>query len=193
MTCFGITAMKALTHSNMAMVDLKIDDEAFRKTAPGLKWEDVGSDKPISGIEIVNAALTAALQQTIQFTKEELDRFNVSGLSYDSYIMLGNNYFKPVETGFGQCLKWLIEGVNRNREESLYPNSEEKIGLFGYNFTQQDRLLVMAETGLEDLFQDVSSDNTFDWLLTAANTVGMTQLMLACANGHLKTAKVNIM
>jgi hypothetical protein len=52
----------------------------------GLKWEQVGTDKPHSGTEVKNAAsLAAALREKLEFTKEEFKRFQVN-VSHTSYI-----------------------------------------------------------------------------------------------------------
>ncbi len=61
----------------------------------GLKWEEAGSDKPSTGTEIKNDVLAAALQQKVEFKKEEWGTFQVANLSSDSYIRAGNHYFKP--------------------------------------------------------------------------------------------------
>jgi hypothetical protein len=65
----------------------------------GLKWMSVGSKKPVSGTQISNEALAAALQTNIEFNRHELEsfNFNVPNLSYDSYIQVDSKYFKPVE------------------------------------------------------------------------------------------------
>jgi hypothetical protein len=52
----------------------------------GLKWEEVGADKPHSGAEIKNAALYAALREKLEFTKEEFKRFQVGNVTHTSYI-----------------------------------------------------------------------------------------------------------
>ncbi len=61
----------------------------------GLKWKETGSELPATGTEIKNELLAAALQEKVQFTKEEWDKFQVADLSSDSYIKAGNRYFKP--------------------------------------------------------------------------------------------------
>jgi hypothetical protein len=70
-------------------------------TAPnGLKWVEIGSDKPKVGTEIVNEPLALALQYKTQFTRAEFDKFGVSQLNQDSYIQgkAGDRrYFRPAE------------------------------------------------------------------------------------------------
>jgi hypothetical protein len=60
----------------------------------GLKWKEVGSEKPSVGTEIKNDALAAALETQVEFTKDEWDKFQVADLSSDSYIRAGDCYFK---------------------------------------------------------------------------------------------------
>ena len=51
----------------------------------GLKWEQVGTDKPHSGTEVKNSAFATALREKLEFTKEEFKRFQVN-VSHTSYI-----------------------------------------------------------------------------------------------------------
>jgi HrpA-like RNA helicase len=60
---------------------------------PGLKWME--TSRPTTGTEIKNVALAAALQKKFSFTNEELEKFQVSSLSFNSYIRVNETYFKP--------------------------------------------------------------------------------------------------
>ena len=70
-------------------------------TAPrrGLNWVEIGSSKPESGAEIKNSALAEALQHKREFRKAELDKFMVSDLHVDSYVVVQIDgrmtYFRP--------------------------------------------------------------------------------------------------
>ena len=66
-------------------------------SAPGLKWKDVGTEKPISGKEIKHDRLAAALHDKFEFTEQELAQLTVSDLSYNDYIMVDSKYLKPIE------------------------------------------------------------------------------------------------
>ena len=61
----------------------------------GRRWKEAGCGKPKKGTEINNAPLAAALQQRVEFSEKELGRFGAIELSDDSYIKVGNKYFKP--------------------------------------------------------------------------------------------------
>ena len=63
--------------------------------APGLKWKEVGSQKPLTGTEIINEALATALKQTLSFHPGELGEFKIGEVSDDSYIKVGDTYFQP--------------------------------------------------------------------------------------------------
>jgi len=65
----------------------------------GAKWEKVNSEKPSHGIEIENELLASALLGKSEFNGQEWEMFNVSELSYDSYIKVGDLYFKPAFEG----------------------------------------------------------------------------------------------
>jgi len=67
--------------------------------ALGLKWEEIGSEKPATGTEIESVPLAQALQQTFEFTNEEFHKFEISKMSRDSYISAGGKYFKPAAGG----------------------------------------------------------------------------------------------
>ena len=62
-----------------------------------MKWENICEAKPTTGIEIDNTELAEALADKKEFTNDELDAFQVSNLSHNSYIKVGDVYFKPVD------------------------------------------------------------------------------------------------
>ena len=73
----------------------EIRKEFERLFPPGLRWKNVGFNKPDVGLEINNAALSSALMDgRIEFDKQELAIFNLSEKSYDSYIRVDETYFK---------------------------------------------------------------------------------------------------
>jgi CRP-like cAMP-binding protein len=63
----------------------------------GLKWEDIGAEKPMTGSQVKNARLAQALQHKLEFTREELDSFNLKNLTYDAFCKSGAKFFRPVE------------------------------------------------------------------------------------------------
>jgi hypothetical protein len=66
-----------------------------RLEPPGLRWKNVGFNKPDVGLEINNATLSSALMNgRIEFDKQVLDNFKVTKMSYDSYIRVDQTYFK---------------------------------------------------------------------------------------------------
>ena len=64
---------------------------------PGLKWIDMGDEKPTDQVEIINEKLVTALQIKQHFTREDLINLNVSDLSYNSYIKVDEKCYKPAE------------------------------------------------------------------------------------------------
>jgi hypothetical protein len=60
----------------------------------GLKWEDVGPDKP-EGTELSNQALAWCLRDTREFSRKEWEKFQIPALTPDCYIKVGEHYFKP--------------------------------------------------------------------------------------------------
>ena len=65
----------------------------------GLQWAILGTSRPSTGVEIINAALSVALQQKLDFTRTEFQRFNVCNLRPDSFVEAGDSpstFYKPV-------------------------------------------------------------------------------------------------
>ena len=60
-----------------------------------LKWERIDEADLPNGTEVHNPTLAAALAGKTEFTKTELDAFQVSNLSCSSYINVSNMYYKP--------------------------------------------------------------------------------------------------
>lgn len=62
----------------------------------GLKWKNVGTNKPTRGKELVNRELSKALRKKLEFTEKEFEDFEVENLSTSHYILADREYFKPV-------------------------------------------------------------------------------------------------
>jgi GTPase SAR1 family protein len=82
--------------------------DLFAVPALGLKWKEVGFEKPSSGTEIKNELLAATLQNQVEFKKEEWEKFQVK-LSSSSYIKAGEHYFQPAI--YTPCIDKLPEVV----------------------------------------------------------------------------------
>lgn len=61
----------------------------------GSVWEEIGSLEPQTGSEVRSIQLEMGLVKKLEFSKEEVDKFGVPNLSYDSYIQVGSKYYKP--------------------------------------------------------------------------------------------------
>ena len=72
-----------------------------RTLARRVKWEDVGQDEP-DGTELSNPALAVALREKTEFSQKELRAFQVSELTPDCYIKVGERYFKLVADAAGR-------------------------------------------------------------------------------------------
>jgi hypothetical protein len=76
-------------------------DRYFKPAFTALKWKE--APPPSAGTEkseIKNELLAAALQNQVEFKKEEWEKFQVENLSSDSYIKAGSRYFKPAFTSY---------------------------------------------------------------------------------------------
>jgi FtsZ-binding cell division protein ZapB len=84
------------------------------KTATiGLKWKETGPPSPV-GIEIVNAALSKALQTKGEFTQAEFDAFKVVGLTKTHFIKSGDKFFQPAD---GITPHWQVMPARMPRSE----------------------------------------------------------------------------
>jgi len=83
------------------IVDLHIDDYIKSELeCVSSYFKPVASLENVpSGIEIKNDLLALALLEKAEFTNEEWEHFNISDLSYNNYIKVGDFYFKPAFSG----------------------------------------------------------------------------------------------
>ena len=118
--------------------------------SPGLKWENLGRAKPNTGTEIKNAELALALEGKKEFTRDELISFRVSNLTYNSYIQVGNCYFRaaavfkeyPGQAGYGE------EGMRRNCSlDGKYQRCGKAIGrpVVPLDMFKKDRMAIDAK------------------------------------------------
>jgi len=63
--------------------------------ASGLKWKNVGTQKPSTGLEITSQALANALRSKVEFNDDEWKAFDISVLRYNHFLKSGDSYFKP--------------------------------------------------------------------------------------------------
>jgi len=61
----------------------------------GLRWIETGPEEPSVGTEIKNIALATALETKRQFSRAELESYQVSAISTDTYIKVRDVFFKP--------------------------------------------------------------------------------------------------
>lgn len=76
----------------------------------GLKWRNVGRNKPALGNETTNEQLSIALLRKVQFTEQELKGFGMGDVGANDFIRSGAFYFKPVELKFGPSLTVISNG-----------------------------------------------------------------------------------
>ena len=88
-------AVDLMHQTNMTEDDLGCSLVCNASLPVGLQWKQVGPAELHSCAEIKNAALAGALQETVHFSKQDLDKFNARGLSDDSCIKVQDTYFKP--------------------------------------------------------------------------------------------------
>eukprot|EP00966_Prymnesium_polylepis_P263590 6088850-Prymnesium_polylepis.1 len=64
----------------------------------GLEWLQIGRNRPVKGVELVNAKLSQALEDKAHFSSQELKTFEVGDLYINHFIKSGSVYFKPAGT-----------------------------------------------------------------------------------------------
>lgn len=113
-----------LSESRSSIVSAR---ETKPRRNPALKWREVGSMRPETGTEIENEQLQEALQQRkLEFTRAELERFEVSDLESDSYIKVGDTYFKPATQRIGifEDTPFVPNEIEASVSEALRNNPE---------------------------------------------------------------------
>ena len=98
-------------------------------TTLGLKWVEIGSEKPQTENEIINEALATALKSQKEFTKKEFEDFQVYGLTESSYIRVVDCYFKPdTRRGHALIFEYVAQGNSKGvaiEEFSIFPWEKE--------------------------------------------------------------------
>jgi len=110
--------IKLVDRSSGAKEPMQVQIIASTPLALGLKWEKIGPERPPMGTEIGNIALGEALQQKIQFTQVEFDRFKVSSILHNSYAMAGGMYFTPEQTPLSEKLEKTILDTDKEGDQS---------------------------------------------------------------------------
>jgi len=114
-TIFCIIIFIIYFEKNIKKILLNNTFEGFENTFEdiGLKWIYDGDIAPSFGDKINNRILydviNVSTASPVIITKEELLRMNIAHLSYNSYISVGNGYYKPYNSkiiDFNIGLKW---------------------------------------------------------------------------------------
>jgi hypothetical protein len=98
-----------------ALTQATMKKNGSRNTLPldatsGLRWRNVGGEKPSKGEELTNERLAEALQQKTEFTQAEFDAFSITGLRGYGFVKSGASYFQAGPSR--QCLlEWVSEKV----------------------------------------------------------------------------------
>ena len=96
----------------------------------GLKWKNVGTKKPTTGIEIIDKKLKAAFLKLtdkdgkppfyVLFSEEEFAKFGITDITKDSYIEIATYYIPAIHTRRGATnnvgLKWKRINDERYKE-----------------------------------------------------------------------------
>ena len=97
----------------------------------GLKWQEMGPEKPIHGTIIDNDAFAAALLDKHEFQQEELSKFKLPRLSRSSCIKVGSQYFAPDSTAnidvsivpVGEAFRRVYAACERSGLDPQHPDS----------------------------------------------------------------------
>lgn len=94
----------------------------------GLKWKEVGKEKPENGVEFYNNQLVNALKVKHVFTQNEWDSFGIVHLTYTNFIRVDDTYFKPYTVEFKDIKKicYYFELFKYFSEEAISKNARKK-------------------------------------------------------------------
>ena len=153
----------------------ELSNEEQSKPATGLKWEDVGSERPSKGKMLEHEILAEALagkrlhstklggtmSSTLDFSQEEWDAFSITELDTDHYIKSGDHYFRPADVNEqAEAEKKMLqakETLAKVRAESLDPKQKKKQTHSG---DSQEKLR-KAQADLDQAIADL--DSLSDW------------------------------
>lgn len=111
-------------------ISLLLGAKPLANSISGLEWHDIGALEPLGGIKIQNEALSLALKTKQEFDQTEWDSFEVSDLSYYSYVKSGEKYFmvsdKQDSTSKGSGYDNLYP-INALRNLSLGPVDDQHL------------------------------------------------------------------
>ena len=82
----------------------------------GTLWRNVGPSRPEIGVEIRNAALSAALQWKVTFSSQELQALCVKRLHHNSFIKAGEDYYEALEKPSLGMRNWFASLSFQKRE-----------------------------------------------------------------------------
>ena len=88
-------------HSSPDIAELSVTpdwDDPSSKAASGLKWRQSTGATPPKGKQLTNPALSAALEEKLDFTRDEWDSLGAPRPTTDSFIEAGGKYFHEPET-----------------------------------------------------------------------------------------------
>ena len=103
---------KVLNDHFIQLIQVQIVGDLWEQTL-GARWEKVGFERPKTGSEISNAMLATALEAKQEFTREEVDNFEVPNLTAMCYIKVGEEYFKAVVEAPGELIRGPIKRPQR--------------------------------------------------------------------------------
>ena len=104
--------------------------KAAEVSALGLKWANVGSFRPSTGVEITNQNLSLALENRNEFTRDEFDLFGVHGLTYECFIRVKGCYMipeKPPNTINAQAPRPTATSFDSEAADSVVSEEEEAV------------------------------------------------------------------
>jgi hypothetical protein len=102
--------------------------KAAEVSALGLKWANLGSLRPSTGMEITSHSLSVALEKRNEFTRDQFDLFGVHGLTYECFIRVKGSYFipeKPSNTNDAQAPRPTASLFNSEAEDAVLSEQEE--------------------------------------------------------------------
>ena len=65
------------------------------KPVLGLRWLEIGKDKPTDGRNLKNVELAEAMLHKTEFTQQEWDKFGINDLQAGDFVKSGDSYFMP--------------------------------------------------------------------------------------------------
>ena len=180
--------------AHMHVCEVQVMFKSFRtvieKTASGLKWKDVGTDKPAKGRELINDGLKAILQQKTELNVTEWEDCGIDDLRHDDFIEAAHLFFDEV-IDFGEDSSRLMVANHSNTESDIIREPVQRYPLGNQSSQSEGKNLQSAMDAIE--FRVIAETlRTCRTRKEAASVLGISERTLRYKMARMKERGVEV-